>query len=189
MNKKIELSIGKLFFLIVVIGIFSGTISYVTAGTIVDSEKVSYKDNSGLGVNNVQAAIDGTCTNIDNRLTTIENKKLNSEWELLNLTTPTKTTDSAGNVTLVYNVDLSKYTEVTPYIYVRNFLAYSSASYAVPPTSINKLGTWLYAYSSTYGYFWDGTLEITRSSITLSTNGKSSNVSSNYYEIVALYAR
>ena len=76
MNKKIELSISKIIILIVVIGIFSGTISYVTAGTVIDSEKVSYKDNSGLGVNNVQAAIDGTCANIDNRLTTIENKKI-----------------------------------------------------------------------------------------------------------------
>ena len=189
MNKKIELSISKIIILIVVIGIFSGAISYVTAGTVIDSEKVSYKDNSGLGVTNVQAAIDGTCSNIDNRLTTIESSKLNSEWKLLNLPTPAISTDSSGSVTLTYNINLSEYTEVMPYIYVKNFHPASFEIYGVPPSSINQMQSWLYNRSSSYNYFWEGVLTIRRSSIILNTSANSSNVASNYYEIVALYAR
>ena len=144
MNKKIELSISKIIILIVVIGIFSGTISYVTAGTVIDSEKVSYKDNSGLGVK---------------------------------------------NVTLVYNIDLSKHTQVMPYIYVKNFRPYSFDVYEIPPSSIGYMSSWLYAYSAEYNYLWDGSITINSSSITLATGAKSSNNAYNYYEIVALYAR
>ena len=187
MNKKIELSIGKLFLLIVAIGILSGSISYVTAGTVIDSEKVSYKDNSGLGVNNVQAAIDGTCANIDNRLTTIDETKLSKGWKNLTVPTPTKTTDGNGSVTLTYNIDLSNYDEVVPYMYVREFSALSAIPYAIPPG--DRFASKLFSYDSNYNYFWDGTIEITKNSITLVTNYKSTNVSVNYFEIIALYVR
>ena len=45
-----------------------GTISYVVAESLIDSKNVYYKDNSGLGFNNVQDAIDGTCTKFEEKV-------------------------------------------------------------------------------------------------------------------------
>ena len=58
----------------VIIGIIiSVTTSYVLAATLINSQDVVYDDKtSGLGVNNVQNAIDKTCSNIDTRLSGIE---------------------------------------------------------------------------------------------------------------------
>ena len=65
--------IDKRVFIIMIIGIMIGIIisissSYVLAQTLVNSKDVYYEDNSGLAVNNVQAAIDGTCTKFSNQL-------------------------------------------------------------------------------------------------------------------------
>ena len=49
-----------------------GTISYVVAATLINSKDVVYEDNSNLAADNVQDAIDGTCTKIDTRLSGIE---------------------------------------------------------------------------------------------------------------------
>ena len=70
----------KVFF--IVMGIFFGiaitsTISYVIAQTLINSKDVIYQDNSNLAADNVQDAIDGTCTKIDTRLSTIEDKLYN----------------------------------------------------------------------------------------------------------------
>ena len=67
----------KCFFIIigVVLGIFlMGTISYVVAATLINSKDVVYEDNSNLMADNVQDAIDGTCSKIDTRLSGIEDK-------------------------------------------------------------------------------------------------------------------
>ena len=55
--------------------ILSASTSYVVAQTLVKSEDVYYdKTSSGLAVNNVQAAIDGTCTKFSNELSNFLNK-------------------------------------------------------------------------------------------------------------------
>ena len=71
MKKKI-----CLFIIIgVVLGIFlMGTISYVAAATLINSKDVVYQDNSNLMADNVQEAIDGTCSKIDTRLKGIEDE-------------------------------------------------------------------------------------------------------------------
>ncbi len=51
-----------------VIGLILSTVSYVLANSIIDSKNVFYKDNSGLAVNNVQDAIDGTCTKFEEKV-------------------------------------------------------------------------------------------------------------------------
>ena len=51
-------------------GIMFGTGTY--AATVISGNNISYVDNANLGVNNVQAAIDGTCTKFSNQLTTLE---------------------------------------------------------------------------------------------------------------------
>ena len=67
-NKK-----DKRVYMIMMIGIMTGIIisitsSYVLAQTLVNSKDVYYEDNSSLAVNNVQAAIDGTCTKFSTQL-------------------------------------------------------------------------------------------------------------------------
>ncbi len=59
-----------------VLGILiSISFSYVIAETLIKSEDIYYdKTSSGLAVNNVQAAIDGTCTKFSNELTNFLNK-------------------------------------------------------------------------------------------------------------------
>ncbi len=76
-----------------IVGIIIGVIisagtSYVVAATVINSRDVSYTDNSKLGVTNVQAAIDGTCSkisNISSSVTDLENSL--SSYELLGTTT------------------------------------------------------------------------------------------------------
>ena len=84
----------KCFFIIigVVLGIFlMGTISYVVAETLINSKDVVYEDNSNLMADNVQDAIDGTCSKIDTRLSTIEDKlyTVKSMYVTKNITPPT----------------------------------------------------------------------------------------------------
>ena len=70
-NKKmiIGITIG------VVIAVFISTVScYALAETLINSKDVVYEDNSNLVADNVQDAIDGTCSKIDTRLSDIEDK-------------------------------------------------------------------------------------------------------------------
>ena len=52
-------------------GIMFGTGTY--AATVISGNNISYVDNANLGVNNVQAAIDGTCTKFSSQLTNLKN--------------------------------------------------------------------------------------------------------------------
>ena len=55
--------------------IISGVGFYAIAATLINSQDVVYDSKtSGLGANNVQNAIDKTCSNIDTRLSAIEDK-------------------------------------------------------------------------------------------------------------------
>ena len=69
MKTNIKIIIG------VVIGILISVGScYVLAETLINSKDVVYEDNSELVADNVQDAIDGTCSKIDTRLSDIEDK-------------------------------------------------------------------------------------------------------------------
>lgn len=59
---------------IIIGSIFAGCGSYAATTYAISSNNVEYKDNSNLGATNVQAAIDGTCANVDKRLSGIEDK-------------------------------------------------------------------------------------------------------------------
>ncbi len=48
--------------------LISITFSYVLAESIINSKDVYYEDKSGLAVNNVQDAIDGTCTKFESKV-------------------------------------------------------------------------------------------------------------------------
>ncbi|MBO5414177.1 MAG: hypothetical protein J6A17_00970 [Bacilli bacterium] len=63
-----------IFVLGIVVGAaFASIGAYAATSYAIDSSKIGYKDNSNLGVDNVQAAIDGTCSNINTKLSGIEN--------------------------------------------------------------------------------------------------------------------
>ena len=68
----------KILIIVIIVIILSASTSYVVAGTLVKSEDVYYdKTSSGLAVNNVQAAIDGTCTKFSDQLTTLQTTIIN----------------------------------------------------------------------------------------------------------------
>ena len=67
----------KVYIIILIATIISITSSYVLAATLVNSKDVYYEDNSGLAVNNVQAAIDGTCTKFSDQLITLQTTIIN----------------------------------------------------------------------------------------------------------------
>ena len=48
--------------------------SYAATSYAISANKISYSDNSNLGVDNVQAAVDGTCNRINTKLSVIDNK-------------------------------------------------------------------------------------------------------------------
>ena len=75
-----------------VIGLILSTVSYVVAENLINSKDVVYEDNSNLVADNVQEAIDGTCTKIDTRLSDIEDKlytvkKISKEQSITTTTT------------------------------------------------------------------------------------------------------
>ena len=67
--------VGNIRYLILgmlISGIMFGTGTY--AGTVISSNDISYVDNANLGVNNVQAAIDGTCTKFSSQLANLKSE-------------------------------------------------------------------------------------------------------------------
>ena len=56
--------------------VISVSISYCFADTLIDSKDVYYKDSRELGYNNVQDAIDGTCTRFDNAISNLKEELL-----------------------------------------------------------------------------------------------------------------
>ena len=183
MRREIKLTVGKLVFIILFIFGFNILSSSATTNYAISSTRIGYSDNSNLGAGNVQAAIDGTCS----KVSTVLASKLNRN--LIEITLPTPTKNTSSDYSLTYNIDLSEYIEIVPIIYVSNFWAYSANSYQIPPTSTGIFSNRLYSYSSTYGYYWDGVISITKKSIVVGTTSKSSNVNQNHFEIIRLYAR
>ena len=76
MKKKNGININVKILMAFIFGIIISTsLSYVLAETLIKSEDVYFdKTSSGLAVNNVQAAIDGTCTKFSNELNNFLNK-------------------------------------------------------------------------------------------------------------------
>ncbi len=62
--------------------VISVSISYCFADTLIDSKDVYYKDSRELGYNNVQDAIDGTCTRFDNAISNLKEELLNQTYPI-----------------------------------------------------------------------------------------------------------
>ena len=68
----------KTIMIIIVTAMITGVISiggaYAATNYAISATKIGYSDNSDLGVDNVQAAIDGTCTKFSSQLTNLKNE-------------------------------------------------------------------------------------------------------------------
>ena len=74
MRKEIKLTVGKLVFMILFIFGFNILSSSATTNYAISAIKIGYSDNSNLEADNVQAAIDGTCTKFSSQLTNLKNE-------------------------------------------------------------------------------------------------------------------
>ena len=74
MRREIKLTVGKLVFIILFIFGFNILSSSATTNYAISSTRIGYSDNSNLGADNVQAAIDGTCTKFSSQLTNLKNE-------------------------------------------------------------------------------------------------------------------
>ena len=54
--------------------------AYAATNYAISASKIGYADNSSLGVDNVQAAIDGTCTKFSNQLTNLKKDVINEMY-------------------------------------------------------------------------------------------------------------
>ena len=72
----------KTIMIIIITTLITGIISigctYAATTYAISATKIGYSDNSNLGADNVQAAIDGTCSKVDTRLGNIEKSKQNT---------------------------------------------------------------------------------------------------------------
>ena len=74
MKKEIKLTVGKLLFILLIMLVFNVVSSQATTNYAISANKIEYTDNFNLGVDNTQAAIDGTCTKFSNQLTNLKNE-------------------------------------------------------------------------------------------------------------------
>ena len=74
MKKEIKLTVGKLLFILLIMLVFNVVSSQATTNYAISANKIEYTDNFNLGVDNTQAAIDGTCTKFSSQLTNLKNE-------------------------------------------------------------------------------------------------------------------
>ena len=96
-EEKIEKKLKRYIKVFVIVGIaivivLSVTASYILIDTLINSKDVYYQDNSSLGVTNVQATTDRTCTKFNTQLTTLQtsiNNQINTaKTDVLNKAYP-----------------------------------------------------------------------------------------------------
>ncbi len=87
----------------VVIAVFISLVScYVLAESLINSKGVYYEDNSSLGFNNVQDAIDGTCTRFSSELSNLKKEIINEMYPIgsiyisTTLSTPEQVKEALG---------------------------------------------------------------------------------------------
>ncbi len=99
----------KVYIVVLIATIISISSSYVLAETLMKSEDVYFdKTSSGLAVNNVQAAIDGTCTKFNDQLTALQTTIINKIYPVgsiyisTNLSTVQQVNNTIGGTWEIY---------------------------------------------------------------------------------------
>lgn len=72
--KKIIITI---IFTAIITSVLSLSFSYAVTNYAISTSKIGYTDNSNLGVDNVQAAVDGTCVKFSNQLVNLKKEVIN----------------------------------------------------------------------------------------------------------------
>ena len=68
MKKEIRLTVGKLVFIVLIMLGFNIISSSAATSYAISANNIGYTDNSSIGADNIQAAIDGTCTKFSTKL-------------------------------------------------------------------------------------------------------------------------
>ena len=71
MKKEIRFTVGRLLLIVLIMLGFNILSSSAATSYAISASKIGYTDNSSIGADNVQAAIDGTCTKFSNQLTNL----------------------------------------------------------------------------------------------------------------------
>lgn len=75
-------TIITIIFTAMITGIISIYGAYAATTYAISSTKIGYSDNSNLGVDNVQAAIDGTCTKFSNQLISLKKEVISDMYPI-----------------------------------------------------------------------------------------------------------
>ena len=82
MKKKVTVNITLIIIMCILTIAISISGSYAATNYAIESKNVEYTDNSSLGVTNVQAAIDGTCTKFNTELTSLKQDMINTIYPI-----------------------------------------------------------------------------------------------------------
>lgn len=93
--KKIIITI---IFTAIITSVLSLSFSYAATNYAISASKIGYTDNSNLGVDNVQAAVDGTCVKFSNQLVNLKKEVINEMYPKgsIYITTELKTADAVS---------------------------------------------------------------------------------------------
>ena len=93
--KKIIITI---IFTAIITSVLSLSFSYAVTNYAISASKIGYTDNSNLGVDNVQAAVDGTCVKFSNQLVNLKKEVINEMQPKgsIYITTELKTADAVS---------------------------------------------------------------------------------------------
>lgn len=93
-----------IIFTAIITGIISIYGAYAATNYAINASKIGYSDNSNLGVDNVQAAIDGTCTKFNEQLTELRESMypVGSIYLSTSLTTASAVATKLGGTWEVY---------------------------------------------------------------------------------------
>ena len=98
MKKEVKITVERLIFIVSVI--FGFNVLSLSAATnyAISASKIGYTDNSSIGADNVQAAIDGTCTKFSNQLTELKKSMypVGSIYISTKLSSPTAVASAIG---------------------------------------------------------------------------------------------
>ena len=111
MNKKIEFSIRNIIIIGIIFCVLAGGSAYISTsyaitenGYAAYGSNIEYKDNSGLGVTNVQAALDSSLVKISNQISELKKSMypVGSIYITTDLSLPDKVSEKIGGTWVRY---------------------------------------------------------------------------------------
>ena len=88
-----------IIFTAIITSVLSLSFSYAATTYAINAERIGYADNSSIGADNVQAAIDGTCTKFNTQLTNLKTNIIDTIYPVGSI----YTSETDSSVTAVQN--------------------------------------------------------------------------------------